>query len=77
MRDDRERLRDVLEASSHGRPIAELAGLLKRDYSKQGQTLNLGDVMIAATALHNAVALLTDNTRDFPMKDLRLYPLPN
>ncbi len=58
-------------------PIAELAGLLKRDYRKQGQTLNLGDVMIVATALHNGVALLTDNTKDFPMKDLRLYPLPN
>jgi len=58
-------------------PIAELAGLLKRDYSKKGQTLNLGDVMIAATALHNGVALLTDNTKDFPMKDLRLYSLPN
>jgi predicted nucleic acid-binding protein len=59
------------------RPIAELAGLLKRDYSKKGQTLNLGDVMIAATALHNGVALLTDNTKDFPMKELRLYSLPN
>ena len=59
------------------RPIAELAGLLKRDYRKQGQTLKLGDVMIAATALHNGVTLLTDNTKDFPMKDLTLYPLPN
>jgi tRNA(fMet)-specific endonuclease VapC len=59
------------------RPIAELAGLLKRDYGKKGQTLNLGDVMIAATALHNGVALLTDNTKDFPMRELKLYPLPN
>jgi predicted nucleic acid-binding protein len=58
-------------------PVAELAGLLKRDYGKKGQTLNLGDVMIAATALHNGVALLTDNIRDFPMKNLMLYPLPN
>ena len=58
-------------------PIAEMAGLLKRDYSRKGQTLNLGDVMIAATALHNGVALLTDNTKDFPMKELKLYPLPN
>jgi len=45
-------------------PIAELAGLLKRAYSKKGQTLNLGDVMIAATALHNGVVLLTDNTKN-------------
>jgi tRNA(fMet)-specific endonuclease VapC len=59
------------------RPIAELAGLLKRDYGKKGRTLNLGDVMIAATALHNGVALLTDNTKDFPMRELKLYPMPN
>lgn len=57
-------------------PIAERAGLLKRDYSKKGKTLNLGDVIIAATALHNRLILLTDNTKDFPMKDLTLYPLP-
>src|SRR3984957_6149735 len=54
------------------RPVAELAGLLKRDHSKKGQTLNLGDVLIAATALHNGVPLLTDNTKDFPMKELSL-----
>jgi predicted nucleic acid-binding protein len=56
--------------------VAELAGLLKRDHGKKGQTLNLGDVLIAATALHNRVPLLTDNTRDFPMKELSLHPLP-
>jgi hypothetical protein len=58
-------------------PVAELAGLLKRDYKKKGKTLNLGDVIIAATALHNRLALLTDNTKDFPMPELQLYPLPN
>ena len=58
-------------------PVSELAGILKRDYGKKGQTLNLGDVLIAATALHNSLALLTDNIKDFPMKNLTLYPLPN
>jgi predicted nucleic acid-binding protein len=58
-------------------PVAELAGLLKRDYSKKGTTLNLGDVIIAATALHNSLILLTDSTKDFPMNDLSLYSLPN
>jgi predicted nucleic acid-binding protein len=56
--------------------VAELAGLLKRDHAKKGQTLNLGDVLIAATALHNGLPLLTDNVKDFPMKQLTLYPLP-
>ena len=39
-------------------------------------TLNLGDVIIAAVAIHNDLNLLTDNTKDFPMADLALYPLP-
>ena len=56
-------------------PVAELAGRLKRDYGKKGRTLNLGDVLIAATALYNGLPLLTDNIKDFPMKDLTLYPL--
>jgi predicted nucleic acid-binding protein len=58
-------------------PVAELAGLLKRDYSRKGKTLNLGDVIIAATAIHHSLTLLTDNVKDFPMKDLSLYSLPN
>ena len=56
-------------------PIAELAGRLKYDYSRKGITLNLSDVMIAATAIHHSLTLLTDNVKDFPMKELSLYPL--
>jgi predicted nucleic acid-binding protein len=33
--------------------------------------------MIAAVAIHSALALLTDNAKDFPMAALSLYPLPN
>jgi predicted nucleic acid-binding protein len=47
--------------------VAELAGVLKRDYAKAGRTLRLGDVLIAATALRNGLSLLTDNGQDFPM----------
>ena len=54
---------------------ARLAGLLKRDYARRGATLNLGDVIIAAVAIHNQLTLVTDNVKDFPMKDLSLYPL--
>ena len=55
---------------------ARLAGELKRDYARKGTTLNLGDVIIAAVAIHNHLPLLTDNTKDFPMAALSLYPLP-
>ncbi len=57
-------------------PAARLAGLLKRDHARKGRTLNLGDVIIAAVAIHYQLTLLTDNTKDFPMEDLSLYPLP-
>lgn len=40
-------------------PIAEHAGLLRRDHSRKGTTLSI-----------------TDNTKDFPMQEIRLYPLP-
>ena len=58
-------------------PVAELAGLLKRDHSKKGITLSMTDALIAAVAIHNQLTLITDNTKDFPMKELALYPLPN
>ena len=57
-------------------PAARLAGALKRDYARKGNTLNLGEVIIAAVAVHNELTLLTDNTKDFPMAALSLHPLP-
>jgi len=58
-------------------PVAELAGLLKRDYQRSGANLTLTDTIIAAVAIHNHLTLLTDNTRHFPMPELTLYPLPH
>ena len=57
--------------------IARLAGILKRDHSKKGKTIGLVDATIAAVAITHHLPLLTDNVKDFTMKDLRLYPLPN
>jgi predicted nucleic acid-binding protein len=56
--------------------IARLAGLFKRDYSKKGQTLSIADTIIAAVAIHHGLPLITDNTKDFPMKQLQLHTLP-
>ena len=56
-------------------PVAELAGTLKRDYARKGKVLTIPDTLIAATALHNKLILITDNTADFPMKDLALHNL--
>lgn len=57
-------------------PVARLAGLLKRDYSRKGATVAVADATIAAVALIHELTLVTDNVKDFPMKDLPLYPLP-
>lgn len=56
--------------------ISARAGALKRDYARQGKTLSLADLLIAATAIDNRLTLMTDNLKDFPTKDLLLYPLP-
>jgi predicted nucleic acid-binding protein len=57
-------------------PAARLAGELKREYRRKGTTLNLGDVIIAAVALHYRLTLFTDNVKDFPMDGLSLYHMP-
>lgn len=57
--------------------IARLGGELKRDFGKKGKTLSITDTLVAATALRHQLPLLTDNTKDFPMPEITLYPLPN
>ncbi|MGD0695167.1 MAG: type II toxin-antitoxin system VapC family toxin [Terriglobia bacterium] len=52
--------------------IARLAGILRRDYGRRGVTLALADVTIAAVALAHGLALITDNVKHYPMKDLQL-----
>jgi predicted nucleic acid-binding protein len=56
--------------------IAKFAGALYRDHRRKAVTLALPDLTIAAVAITNKLQLATDNPRDFPMPELRLYPLP-
>ena len=58
-------------------PVARLAGLLKRDHARKGVTITISDATIAAVAIANGIAVMTDNIKDFPMKGLTLYPLPS
>jgi predicted nucleic acid-binding protein len=55
--------------------IAKYAGSLYREYRRKGRTLALSDLTIAAVAIVNKLHLATDNLKDFPMPELRLYPL--
>ncbi len=56
--------------------VARMAGELKRDFGKKGTTLSVTDSLIAAVAIQYQLSLITDNTKDFPMKVLQLHPLP-
>jgi predicted nucleic acid-binding protein len=55
---------------------AKLAGELKREWARKGQTLTLTDTTIAAVCLTESLTLVTDNEKHFPMPELSLYPLP-
>jgi tRNA(fMet)-specific endonuclease VapC len=56
--------------------IARQAGNLQNHWRQQGRALALPDVSIAAVALAHDLTLLTGNTKDFPMPQLKLFPLP-
>ena len=55
--------------------IARRAGSLKSACARQGQTLSLADMMVAATALEHGLTLMTDNRKDFPIPELNFYSL--
>ena len=55
---------------------ARVAGKLKSSWAKKGRTLTLADAIIAAITIERGCALVTDNRKDFPMAEVRLYPLP-
>lgn len=58
------------------RALARRAGALVVDHARQGRTLTLADMTVAATALEHGLMLATDNTKDFPLPELTLQPLP-
>ena len=53
--------------------LARIARRLQYDWRRKGHTLSLADVLIAATALHYGLTLITDNAKHFPMPELTLH----
>ena len=64
-----------LEEIEIGSRAARAAGKLKMTWGEEGRTVSLADAIVAAIAIEHGCALLTDNRSDFPMPELRLYPL--
>src|ERR1017187_570103 len=56
--------------------ISERAGYLKALYTKRGKSLSFQDVTIAAVSIEYGCTLVTENVKDFPMPEVRLYSLP-
>lgn len=67
---------DALHCHDVTGSVAEMAGRLKRQWSEEGRTLTLADTMVAAVALEQGCPLATDNRKDFPMRGLQLYEMP-
>jgi len=67
------RFLNALACYAVDKPVADLAGEWLRRYRQQGVTLDVPDVLIAATARHHDLVLLTYNPRHFPMPELRRY----
>jgi predicted nucleic acid-binding protein len=55
--------------------IARSAGELRYEWAQKGITLALTDTLIAATAMHHKLTVITENVKDFPMPELQLHPL--
>jgi len=55
---------------------ARTAGHFKAQWARKGRTLAIVDCTIAALAIRQQCVLATDNRKDFPMPEVRMYPLP-
>jgi predicted nucleic acid-binding protein len=67
---------DSLECYTIDAAAGEHAGRLRNFWAKKGRVIALPDIIVAAIAIEQGCTLLTDNRRDFPMPELKLYPLP-
>jgi predicted nucleic acid-binding protein len=59
-----------------GREAALRAGRYQAAFEKRGRTIHTADALVAGTARAHGAILLTDNVRDFPMRDLKVEAPP-
>lgn len=68
-------LLDALDVLPVDRVVARVAADLLRATRRPSSPRDWADAVIAATALHHRLTLLTYNRKDYPYPDLALYPL--
>lgn len=71
------RLLDGLEIVSVDKTEAILAARWRREFAREGVTLQLSDSLIAACAVTHGVPLATANVKDFPMAALTVEHWPS
>jgi predicted nucleic acid-binding protein len=71
-----ETLLDRLEYLPTTKEAALRACRYQREWQRRGRTIHLADALIAGTARAHGAVLLTDNTDDFPMRDIRVRRRP-
>ncbi|MGH9148911.1 MAG: type II toxin-antitoxin system VapC family toxin [Acidimicrobiales bacterium] len=54
------------------RDAAQGAGRYQAEWARRGRTIHTPDALVAGTARARGAVLLTHNTDDFPMGDLRV-----
>ena len=54
------------------REAAVRAGRYQAEFERRGRTIHTADALIAGTARAHGAILVTDNVRDFPMRDIRI-----
>lgn len=70
------RLIDGLEVVSVAKIEAVLAARWRREFARDGVTLQQADCLIAACAVTHGIPLATANIKDFPMVELTLEHWP-
>lgn len=69
-------LLESLECYAIDAAVGEHAGRLRNFWARKGHAIALPDICVAAVAIEQGCALLTDNRKHFPMPELKLFPLP-
>jgi hypothetical protein len=57
--------------------IANKGAQLIREYKAKGITLDLPDAIIASTCILHDLILVTNNTKHYPITELKFHPLPS